>query len=115
MNNDDLEKKLHMLTSVLRRPDPTSAWKEEILARARQEASLTPMPRTLPPRWLMLGWAAAWMAILALNFSMTKDGTTNDWVNRTKMQSPPMSTPSHEELSALIAFEQRRNLELELP
>lgn len=64
MNDDDVEDKLQALAHALPRPDPTPAWKADILARASREAS----PRLMPPRWLLLTWVIAWSAILSLNF-----------------------------------------------
>ena len=94
MNDNDLENQLRALTSALHRPDPTPAWKAEILSRALREASVTPLKRNLPPRWLMVGWAAAWTAIVAMNFLTPQDARSNDWVNRSKNPSPPMPTSS---------------------
>ena len=76
MNDDAFEKKLESLAGSLSRPDPTPEWKADILARARREAA-TPSPspgRTLPPRWLMTAWCAAWAVIAVLHFS-TPTGT----------------------------------------
>ena len=61
MNDDDFENKLRAITGSLHRPDPTPAWKADILARARREADAIPVKRMLPPRWLMMAWAAAWV------------------------------------------------------
>ena len=68
MKNEEFENTLHTLTRTLHRVDPTPAWKEDILARARREAMGIPLKKTLPPRWLMHAWAAAWMAILLMHF-----------------------------------------------
>ena len=51
---DDFEKKLMALAGALHRPDPTPAWKADILARARREAGAIPIK--LPPRALALAW-----------------------------------------------------------
>jgi hypothetical protein len=53
--------------------DPTPAWKADILARARREAMGIPLKKTLPPRWLMHAWAAAWVAILLMHFASPSD------------------------------------------
>lgn len=60
---DDFEWKLARLTSSLRRPDPTAAWKGEILARAQARSPL------LPPRWLAIPLATAWALIFVLEAS----------------------------------------------
>lgn len=111
MNDHELERKLRALTGALKRPDPTHDWKADILARARREASAIPMRRTLPPRWLMAGWAAAWIAIVAMNFSMPREST----LDLTKNRKSHDAAPSDNEATLLIAFQQRRNLNLELP
>jgi hypothetical protein len=71
--NDDFEKKLIALTGALRRPDPTAAWKGDILARARSEAQAIPFKRMLPPRVLMFAWAAAWAAIVLLSIATPRN------------------------------------------
>ena len=43
MNDDEFEKKLQSLTGALHRPDPTPAWKADILARALREADAIPL------------------------------------------------------------------------
>ena len=45
MNDNDLENQLRALTGALHRPDPTPAWKADILSRALREASVTPFKR----------------------------------------------------------------------
>lgn len=69
MNDEEFEKKLQALTRALQRPDPTPAWKADILARARCEAKPSSSRRLLPPRWLMLSWGAAWVAIAWMSFT----------------------------------------------
>lgn len=116
MNDDEFEKKLQALTGGLQRPDPTPAWKAEILARARREADAIPFQRTLPPRWLMLGWAAAWVAILVMNLTAPSNpalGTTHFAV-ATK-PDPMSAAPRDSSAQTLLAFHQRMNLNLELP
>lgn len=117
MNENDIESQLCALTRALHRPDPTPAWKAEILSRALREASVIPFKRNLPPRWLMGGWAAAWTAIIAMNFFTPRDGSSDDWANRSENPSPSMATPSREDLFALMTFNQRQYqyLNLELP
>lgn len=70
---DDFEKKLIALAGALHRPDPTPAWKAEILAQARREADAIPIRGLLPPRALVLTWAAAWTAIALMTFSTPQD------------------------------------------
>jgi hypothetical protein len=60
--NDDFEKEFLRMPGALRRPDPTLAWKADILARARREAGA----RRRPPWLLVAGWTAAWTAIVML-------------------------------------------------
>ena len=111
MNDNELEQKLRALTDTLRRPDPTPEWKADILSRALREASPIPIHRTLPPRWLMAGWAAAWILVIAMNVSMPQDATQQLIGSR----SPHDATPPDVEAPLLIAFQQRQNLNLELP
>jgi hypothetical protein len=119
MNDDEFENKLRALTGALTRPDPTSAWKSEILARARREASAIPFKRTLPPRWLMVGWAAAWIAIAALNLTVPRDpmiGAPRPLAGAAPSAKPPAALSSPELRSqTLIAFHQHLNLNLDLP
>lgn len=106
MNDDDFETKLHAATSVSRRPDPTAAWKADILARARREADATAKARLLPPRWLMLGWAAAWVAVIGLNLTSPK-------AEPQVALSPPIDskpTPA----PTLLAYHKNLNLSLDL-
>ncbi|MCE9519211.1 MAG: hypothetical protein K8R87_06645 [Verrucomicrobia bacterium] len=114
MNDDDFEKKLHALTGALHRPDPTPAWKADILARARREADAIPFKRTLPPRWLMLGWAAAWAAVLAMYFTAPQDTATDYAVNKVKT-TPPNTTTPQSDAPTLLAFQRHLNLNLDLP
>ena len=116
MNDDEFEKKLHKLTSALRRPDPTPAWKADIVARARREAATIPLQRTLPPRWLMLGWAAAWTVILVMNLTAPSNPgpETNHFAGASKRE-PAMAAPTDSTARTLLAFHHRMNLELELP
>ncbi len=80
MKNEEFENTLHTLTRTLHRVDPTPAWKADILARARREAMGIPLKKTLPPRWLMHAWAAAWVAILLMHFASPSDPASE--VNR---------------------------------
>ena len=116
MNNDDIEKKLRALTGALHRPDPTPTWKADILARARLEAGVAdaiPMKRTLPPGWLVLSWAAAWVAILALNFTAPKDAASP--VTRGFAATHASSADLSASPQTLLAFQRNMNLNLDLP
>ena len=116
MNNDDIEKKLRALTGALHRPDPTPTWKADILARARLEASVAdaiPMKRTFPPGWLVLSWAAAWVAILALNFTTPKDVASSAARGFAITHAP--STELSASPQTLLAFQRNMNLNLDLP
>jgi hypothetical protein len=111
--NDDFEKKLLTLTGALRRPDPTPAWKGDILARARREAEAIPMKRMLPPRLLMLAWAAAWAAIALLSFATPRNvdrSSGSDFAasgaDQKQEPAPAFTSPN----SALIAFGRRYDL-----
>ena len=118
MNDDDFEKKLQALTRALRRPDPTAAWKADILSQARREAGASPHVRTLPPRWLMLSWAAAWIAIVALEFTSPQFTDSDATLNQPPMaqeQTPHNTKSAKADLPALIAFHSRLNLNLDLP
>ncbi len=118
MNDDEFEKKLHALTGALHRPDPTPAWKADILARARREAEAIPFTRTLPPRWLMLGWAAAWAAVLVMDFTAPSNPTpetNHSAVAAASKPGPTQSPPTDSLAGTLLAFHQRMNLNLELP
>jgi hypothetical protein len=118
MNDDEFETKLRALTGALRRPDPTPAWKADILARARREAEAIPLPHTLPPRWLMLSWAAAWVAILALNFTTPTDATSRTEGTLAGGRTNPKSVigeNANASPQALLAWERRMNLNLDQP
>ncbi len=115
MNNDDIEKKLRALTGALHRPDPTQAWKADILARARREADVADaisMKRTLPPKWLALSWAAAWAAILVLNLTAPKDPASPATHGFAAAHAP--STELNASPHTLLAFQRNMNLNLEL-
>lgn len=117
MNEHDFEKELHALTQALHRPDPTPSWKADILSRACREAAVPPMKRMLPPRWLMLGWAAAWVAIVVMNVTAPRDAGPEFALNMIPpaRQVPPNNILPQGDLQALIAFHQHRNLNLDLP
>jgi hypothetical protein len=116
MNDDEFEKKLHALTGGLHRPDPTPAWKTDILARARREADAPAGTRTRPPRWLVLSWAAAWTAILVMNVATPRDPqphTAQDFAIAKPMPAPDAMLPA--DAWALIALHQRMNPSPESP
>lgn len=116
MNDDAFEKKLRELTDALQRPDPTPAWKSDILARARREADAIGETSTLPPRWFMAALGVAWAAILVMNI-----GTPLEILSRppkdaaaAKLRSAPDALPQGESWM-LLAFHNRMNLNLDLP
>jgi hypothetical protein len=112
MNDDPFERQLRALSAGLRRPDPTPAWKTEILARAQREAKAQPPARMLPPRWLMLSWATAWAAIVLLYVTGPRGEESNR--NAEVAQSRPTVDEPYE-ASSLLAYEQRLQLILDLP
>ena len=57
MNDDEFEDKLHALTDRLSRPDPTPAWKTDILAHAREAC------RIRAPRWYLVSLGMVWICI----------------------------------------------------
>ena len=112
MNNDDFEQKLQALTHALHRPDPTPAWKADILARARHEAGAVPF-KTVPPRWLMLSWAAAWVVIALMSFTTPRDVDQSAASNLAASHAAvPHTTTSPE---TLIAFQRHLNFNTDLP
>jgi len=118
MNDDDFEKKLRALTGAVRRPDPTPAWKADILARARREAKAIPLRRTLPPRWLALSWAAAWVAIFALNFTAPTEPAAvmaKNMADTDARSGPATYAEAAASPQTLLALERRMKLNLDLP
>jgi hypothetical protein len=115
MNDDPFERQLRALSAGLRRPDPTPAWKAEILARAQREAA-TQLPVGLgPPRWLMLSWATAWAAIVLLYVTAPQEGITRDGPETAQVQQPRTAPDSPNERTTLLAYEQRLQRILDLP
>jgi len=116
MNDDAFEKKLHELTGAAQRPDPTPAWKGEILARARREADAVPPGSMSPPRWFVAALGVAWIAILMMNLATPRDPqprTTQDLA-----AGRPILTPDamlHSDEWALLALHQRIKPNLDLP
>jgi hypothetical protein len=115
MNNDDFEKKLQALTRALHRPDPTRSWKAEILARARLEAGAIPRKHLLPPRGLMLSWAAAWLAIAMMTIS-TPRNSSHDSASKLAASRAAQRREDAAGINAspqaLIAFAQHLNSDL---
>lgn len=112
MNDDDLEKKLQSLTRTLHRPDPTPAWKADILGRALHEADVVRTKRTLlPPRWLMVTWGTAWAAIVVLNLaapqSLMHSGSSQAIASTPEPTAPVSQT--------LLAYNRQLNLSIDLP
>lgn len=110
MNDDEFEDKLRALTSALGRPDPTPAWRADIVTRALRDAQRGGARQTLPPRWLLAGWAAAWAAALVLHFAAPRSsplpGTAR--VDMTRQTKSPTAT-------ALVAYDHQLHLNLDLP
>lgn len=108
MNDEEFEKKLHALTGALERPDPTAAWKTEILARARREAATSSPSQILPPRWLLATWAAAWVAIVWMSFTTPQSEDPNHQTNLAALPENP-TTKATSEMNAspqtLIAYQ----------
>ena len=107
--NDEFESRIETLARNISRHDPTPGWKTEILA------SFVQLRTFLPPRWLALGWAAAWTGTLLLGWCTH---STSQQIAR----AIPASSPSHKALSRptesltaqLSAFKRHLNLNLEL-
>jgi hypothetical protein len=57
---EDFELKLRSLTAKLARPDPTAAWKADILSRASRAREAR---RTRTPRWFLATLGVAWVCI----------------------------------------------------
>jgi hypothetical protein len=112
---DEFESRIETLARTVSRRDPTPDWKAEILARARREASAGPFRTFLPPRWLALGWAAAWTGICVLGWTAHKN---SQQVARAIPSTGPAHQPfprSAQSLTAqLSAFEKHLNLGAEL-
>jgi len=118
MNDDDFEKKLLALTGAAGRPDPTPAWKADILARALREAEAAPLTRLAPPRWLLLSWAAAWTTIAVLHFSIPQDmapAPTRGAAAAPAKSQPPDAQGADPATQTLFAFHRRMNPNLDLP
>lgn len=112
MNDDDFEKKLQSLTSALHRPDPTPAWKADILGRALREAGATRPKRTLlPPRWLVATWGTAWAAVVVLNLAAPQSAMhsgSSQAISSTPEETAPAS-------QTLLAYNRQLKLSIDLP
>ncbi len=109
MKTDPFETKLRDLASSLHRPDPTAAWKADILEHALAVAAHRRKPALLPPRWLLAGWAAALVAAAWLHLN------TTDAVPPASAMHQLAPVPGDEPLS-LLAFQTRLDqLTFELP
>lgn len=120
MNHDDtdFEKKLRALAGALRRPDPTPAWKADILARARREADAIPTARLLPPRLLTFTWAAAWVAIALLSIATPRNPDRNpssDPAVSLADRNHASATAIDTSLQTLVAFHRQYNVNNDLP
>ena len=100
MNPDesDLELKLRALLHQTPSHDPTLDWRQSILRRARPVS-------LLPPRWLVMGWAAAW--IVAMFLEMAQLRTEHPQISAKTPLSPPATT--------LLTYHIQLHQELELP
>ena len=112
MNDEEFEKKLHALTGALERPDPTSAWKADILARARREAATSSSRRILPPRWLM----ASWVAIAWMSFTTPRSADSSHPANLTTLpEKPPATSISEMNVSPQTLIAYQRNFHNDNP
>jgi hypothetical protein len=113
--NDEFESRVKTLARTISRDDPTPDWKSEILAKARREASFVQLRTFLPPRWLAVGWAAAWTGILLLGWSAH---STSQQIARaippTSPSRKPLSRPAESLTANLSAFERHLTLGVEL-
>lgn len=113
--NDEFELRIKTLARTISRHDPTPGWKVEILARANREASLVTMRTFLPPRWLALGWAAAWTGILLLGWSThSASQQIASVIPSTGPSHKPLSRPTESLTAHISAFERHLNLGMEL-
>jgi hypothetical protein len=116
MNDDAFEKKLCELTDALQRPDPTPAWKSDILARARREADAVPRERTRSPRWLAGGLGVAWAAIFLMDFTTPREAPPSGRRNMAAVRKVSVpDDPSQGDAWTLLAFHNRMNLSFEFP
>ena len=112
MNDHEFERKLGELTAKVSRPDPTPAWKEDILARARQ-ARETRAPRA--PRWLLTALAAAWVLIALLRITTPEGLSVPGSSYRTVSSPAPVAAEqSISSLRHLLAMHGNADV-LELP
>ena len=116
MNDDAFEKKLRERIGVVQRPDPTRAWKADILARARREADAIPHERLLPPRWFIAALGVAWLVIFLMNAATPHDVSPGGM--RAVAAVPKASARgglTDGDSWTLLAFHNRMNLTLDLP
>jgi hypothetical protein len=113
MKDEEFEDKLQSLTSALHRPDPTPAWKADILGRALREADVVRPKRALPPRWLMVTWGTAWAAIVVLNLAAPQTPVQSG-SSQGIATAPDTKPPASE---TLMAYNRQlnRTLNLDLP
>ena len=112
--NDDFEKKLRALTRATGLPDPTRAWKADILSTARREAAAARRSLTPPP--LLIGaWAVAWAAIIILSLSTPRDTGDTSFSNLAGSGTgPQQESPDAPPSQALIALERQYNLQFDI-
>lgn len=103
MNDSEFEDKLRALTEKLARPDPTLAWKADILVRARRarEANVARAPRVL-----LTILAAAWLLIATFRLTTPADpaGTLAAY------GSPALTSQGETPLQMLIAFQSKTEI-----
>ncbi len=104
MNDDDFENRLRELAGQPHRSDPTPAWRADILARARREADALLKTRSGPPRWLVLSWAAVWVAIAAFAFATPRGDPPNETPGSHATVSTDLSAV---DAPTLLAFDHR--------
>ena len=109
--NDEFESRIETLARTVAWHDPTPNWKTEILAKARREARVVPLRTFLPPRWLALGWAAAWTGISLLGWSTHRNSLqVARALPSTSPAYKPFSRPAESLAAQLFEFERHLNL-----
>lgn len=93
MNDDAFETRLQ----TLRRRDPSTTWKADILAAA-SAASRPQLPSLAPPRWLGWGLAAVWALVIALHFQTPTPALCSKLT-----LAPPDPVPTLQQRQELIA------------
>jgi hypothetical protein len=112
MKDEDFEMKLKAMGESLNPPDPTSAWRTEIISRAMSQAESAKTARkSLPPRWLMASWGFAWAAVLVLNLS-----APTPWMpSESPRVAAPSSATGEPPAQTLFAYNRLLSLNIDLP